>query len=284
MLARQDVDRLRVAAGERDILTPIPGDRLQKPPPPRDWMVERCFLRGTVALLSGDGGIGKSLLMQQLMTATVLGRPWLGLTVTPGRAAFLACEDDEDELHRRQWDINRHYGCEMADVIDAGLFLFGRVGRDNTLSRLDRKTWAMAPTDLLTAATHRCMQEGISYLVVDTATQTFAGNQNDEQQVVGFINQLRRVAVAIQGVVILTKHPSMSGRALGTGESGNTAWNNSVRSRFYLHNDKVNGLTLDAKKSNYGKADLSLLLRWERGAYVLNQAEAPAPWAGRFPD
>lgn len=267
-VAAPDLGRLRQAR-DGDIFTTISpsqwGGRL---PPRRDWMVERAFVRGSVGLVSGDGGIGKSLLMQQLLTCAVMGRPFLGLSCQPGRALFLACEDDQDELWRRQYDINRQLGLEMDDVAEAGLHLAPRIDKDNALSRLDRREWRMQPTALFTRLLEFCLEYGMSYVVIDTATQTFAGNQNDEQQVVQFVNQLRRLAVAIQGVVLITKHPSMAGRALGTGESGSVSWNNAVRSRFYLYRDKAQGLVLEHKKANYGPADLKLPIMWQKGAYV----------------
>lgn len=260
-------------AGDEDIFAPMPNSRLLRLPPRREWMIERCFAPGTVGMISGDGGIGKSLLMQTMLSCAVLGLPWLGLMTRPGRGLFFTCEDDEDEVHRRQWTINRSLSRDMEDLLEAGLVLMPRVGkRDNTLSFLDRKAWRMAPTDLFVRMADYCRSHGIGYVVIDTATQVFAGNQNDEQQVMQFINQLRRLAILIQGIVLLTKHPSQSGRALGTGESGNVAWNNSVRSRLYLHQDKARGLVLEMKKSNYGRRDLVLPLTWEDGVYRLSEA------------
>ena len=262
-------------ATPEDELSGLEYDRLLREPPARDWMVEGCFMKGTVGLVAGDGGIGKSLLMQQLATCAVLGRPWLGMHVKPGRALYLGCEDDGDELHRRQWAINRSLAAEMADVLDAGLDLIPRVDKDNVLVRLARPAWKMERTSLMDKLVVRCRRTGVQFVIVDTSTQTFAGNQNDEMQVVGYVNEFRRLAIAIQGIVIFTKHPSMAGRALGTGESGNVAWNNSVRARLYLHEHKALGLVLDGMKANYGPKLKPVPLRWERG--VFERVEAPAP-------
>jgi RecA-family ATPase len=242
--------------------------------PRREWMVEGAIVKGSVCLIAGDGGIGKSLAMQQLCTCAALGRPWLGLSCQPGRALFFGCEDDRDELWRRQYDICRSLGRTLGDVGEAGLELAPRVGFDNTLSRLDRKEWKMVVTDLFLRLAEKCQQMGINYVVIDTATQTFGGNQNDEQQVVQFCNQLRRLAVAIQGCVIITKHPSVAGRALGTGESGSVSWNNSVRSRMYLHRDKEDRTILKTMKNNYGRIGETIPLRWERGCFLRDEPEA----------
>lgn len=262
----------------------IPPADLIRPPTPREWMVEQCFPKAQVAMVSGDGGIGKSLLMQQLLTCAVLGLPWLGLRTTPGRALFLSCEDDQKEIHKRQWDICRSLGRTPEDCFEAGLFLADQVGQENTLSRLDRKTWRMVPTELFAVILATCQKEGVSYVVIDTATQVFAGNQNDESQVIQFINQLRRLAIAIQGIVIITKHPSLSGRALGTGESGNTAWNNSVRSRLYVYerkgNDPDHPITeLRGMKSNYARKLGKMQLRWTRGCFELDEPPPVRDWS-----
>ncbi len=84
--------------------------------PERRWLVRDWIPQGQVTLLGGDGGVGKSLLAQQLMTALALGRDWLGLPVMPRKVFGLFCEDDEDELHRRQELINVHYECSFADL------------------------------------------------------------------------------------------------------------------------------------------------------------------------
>lgn len=251
-------------------------------PPRRDWMVENAVLRGNVCLVAGDGGMGKSLVMQQLCTCAALGRPWLGLSCQPGRALFFSCEDDKDELWRRQYDICRSMGVSLGDVGEAGLEIAPRVGYENTLSRLDRKDWRMVVTDLFTRLAEKCQDLGISYVVIDTATQTFGGNQNDEQQVVQFCNQLRRLAVAIGGCVIITKHPSVAGRALGTGESGSVSWNNSVRSRLYLHRDKEDRTILKMMKNNYSRIGETIPLRWERGCFLREEPETQTPsWGYR---
>ena len=246
-----------------------------KAPPRREWMIEGAIPKGNVCLLAGDGGIGKSLVAQQLCTCAALGRPWLGLSCAAGRSLFFGCEDDKDELWRRQHDICRSLGCSLGDAGEAGLELAPRVGHDNTLSRLDRNSWKMVVTDLFVRMVERCREWGIQYVVIDTATQVFAGNQNDESMVVAFCNQLRRLAILIQGCVIITKHPSVTGRANGTGESGSVSWQNSVRSRMYLHRDKNEQTVLKIMKNNYGKIGETIPVEWRRGCF--ERVDGPQP-------
>jgi len=239
-----------------------------KEPPRREWMVEGLFLKGTVAMLSGDGGLGKSLIMQQLCSSAAIGRDWLGLDVVNGPALMVACEDDQDEMWRRQDRINMDLMSSMNEMGEGGLMLKPRVGQDNDLCMLNRQTWKIIPTPLYQRLFNFCTYEGVKFVVIDTATATFAGNQNDERQVTTFIALLRQLAVAIQGVVIITKHPSLTGRANGTGESGSVTWNNSVRTRVYLRRDGDGNVSLKTMKSNYGSVDGNIALRWSSGVFV----------------
>jgi len=246
-------------------------------------MVENCFLRGTAVLVSGNGGVGKSLLMQQLATSAVLGRPWLGLHVKPGRAAILACEDDEDELHRRQWSINRHYQAEMPDVLDAGLDLLPRVTRNNLLMEIDRDKssptyWHMKRTTLMTQLVTRCRRLGIQYLIVDTVARTFGGQVQNAAQVIEFVDEMRRLAILIGGVVILMQHPSQTGRSNGSGMAGSTQWEDATRGRLYIHRHQAHGLVIEGLKSNYAAKMEPVKLEWRRGVFERIEPPAPRNW------
>jgi RecA-family ATPase len=258
-----------------ETFSPIdPAQWQDKDPPRREWMVEGCFPRGSVALVSGNGGVGKSLLVQQLCTCAVMGRSWLGLPVVAGRALYLACEDDADELWRRQAAINRSLDVEMDDLSDAGLALKPRVGQDNALMRLDKATWTMQATGLWRALERFCRDRGVQYVVLDPASHLFYGNERDARQVIDFIALLRRLAMAIAGVVIVTKHPSMAGRRDGSGMGGSTQWEDAVRTRLYVSRDSSDNLSLKGMKANYGKRLDSIPLVWRSG--VLARYEAAA--------
>jgi hypothetical protein len=82
-------------------------------PPKRRWVVPEWIPYGAVTGLYGEGGLGKSLLAQQLQTGTALGTTWLGLPVEQVVSLGVYCEDDEDELRRRQRDINADYRVDL---------------------------------------------------------------------------------------------------------------------------------------------------------------------------
>jgi RecA-family ATPase len=259
-----------------------PGGWEGKRAPGYDWLVDGCFLKGTVAMLSGDGGLGKSLLMQQLCTAAATGQEWLGLATQRCRTFALFCEDDVGELHRRQEKINKHYGVaggELEDVLYAS-----RAGEDSVLMRFPKWGQDGETTALYTQLTHSCRDLGAQLIVVDTLADTFAGNEVDRNQPRTFVRALRRLAIELQACVILTQHPSMMGMQSGTGSSGSTGWNNSVRSRLYLTSPKPNRdgdiedrnvRWLKTMKANHGQTGGKLKLRWLDGVFVRDDIKPP---------
>jgi len=235
---------------------------------------------GAVTALYGDGGTGKSLLALQLMTSCVTARPFLGFEVTRCRALGIFCEDDRDELHRRQDKINGAMGIDFADLEDA--YWLPRVGADNVLMTFGPDGHGkVAP--LYKQVLNLAKERGAQLVIIDTAADVFAGNETFRPQVRQFISSLSGLARAIDGAILLLAHPSLSGRSSGSGESGSTAWNNSVRSRLYLKRpDADDGGTsnsdvrvLSRAKANYAQAGVDITLRYEDGAFAV-EGSAPA--------
>jgi len=241
-----------------------PGSWADRAPPDRVWLVEGAFAAGNVGLLSGDGGIGKTIILLQLLASAALRRSWLGLRAHPGRSIYYGCEDDHDELWRRLYRI-AYAMEEPVDSLGENMLLRSMAGQDGLLMRF--KYGEPVVTDRWTELYEQAVDFGASYVVIDTASQTFGGKQGEETQVMAYINLLRKLAIAIQGIVILTKHPSVAGRASGTGESGSVAWHNAVRSRLYFYKKDTHRI-LTGVKNNYGLPMEPMILRYDRGIFV----------------
>src|SRR2546430_816244 len=69
--------------------------------PDREWTVPDRFTRGDVSLLSGEGGKGKGIILNQLGVAQVFGRDWLRSIPTIGPVLIVDCEDPYHEIVRR---------------------------------------------------------------------------------------------------------------------------------------------------------------------------------------
>lgn len=254
-----------------------PTDWQDKEVPQRRWLIPGMLIRGTVTMLNGDGGVGKSLLAQQLATAMATARPFLGLTphADPVPSLALFCEDDLDELHFRQAHLNAHYRCEMRDL--HAMTLISRVGMENGLMAFDRRTDEGEATPLYHQLAHKIRESGAELIVIDTAADTFLGNENIRSQARQFLGALRRLAMINDGGVIVTAHPSLTGLNSGSGLSGTTAWNNTVRGRLYLtkphtqdgEEEHSDARILKLMKSNYGRTGEQLKLVWRDHAFAL---------------
>mgnify|MGYP001602710720 CR=1 FL=1 len=243
-------------------------------PPKRKWLVDGLIPAGNVTMLNGDGGVGKSLLAMQLLTAAATGRDWIGRKVEPCRALGIFCEDEAEELQRRQHAINRHYGLGWGDL--DSLTLISRVGRDNILVAFEKFTEAAQLSAFCGEIENLAGESGASLIVLDSLHDFFAGNENIRGQARQFVASIRGI-VPPGGAVVLTAHPSRAGLAGGDGYSGSTAWNAAVRSRLYLtkppaldgDDEADNGQrVLKGMKANYSGAAGPIALAWRDGVFA----------------
>ena len=244
-----------------------------KPVPERDWSVHNRIIRRNVALLSGPGGIGKSILIKQLGVAHVLGRDWLGTMPVQGPVMYLNAEDDERELHYRLDAVLANYGASFDALGDFHLSVLA--GKDAVLGEVDRHG-VVRPSRLFEQLHKRACTIQPVLVALDTAADMFAGDENDRAQVRQFIGLLRSIAIDADCAVLLASHPSVSGMEKGSGLSGSTAWHNSVRTRLYFkaaigNGDNSNVDTdlreLHCMKSNYGPTGEIIRLRWSNGVF-----------------
>ena len=250
-------------------------------PPPRFWIAEDWVPYGVVTGLYGDGGVGKSLIAQQLQTGTALGSTWLGLPVERIGSLGVYCEDDENELWRRQCGINASYGVDH-DALGLKHWM-PRLGENNILMAFARN----GVGELTTFHRHvieAALDLEARLVIIDTAADTFGGNENDRDQVRQFVQRaLGQIALKIRGAVVCCAHPSRAGLTSGSGDSGSTGWNNAFRSRQYLFEPDAepdeppdpNARILERKKANYAAREDRLRLRWHNGVIIPDQANEP---------
>ncbi len=235
-------------------------------PPEREWIVPGWLPKGYVTALYGDGGVGKSLLAQQLVTSLATGTGWLDIPLKQQKVYALLCEDDSNELWRRQYNINHHYGINMSDLDQVRMV--SRVGENNILMEFDYHDVG-AVTDFFEVLEEDIASFGADVILLDTLADLFSGNENNRTQVRQFVqNCCARLARNTGGAVLLCAHPSDAGIHRKTGTGGSTAWSNTVRSRWYLQDVKdknagPNERILSRKKSNYSSSGDHINLVWK---------------------
>ncbi|TLU71464.1 AAA family ATPase [Lichenicoccus roseus] len=246
------------------------------PVPARKWIVSGWLPAGNVTLNYAAGGEGKTLLAQQLMTSVATGLRWIGLPVTQCRAMGLFCEDDDDEMHRRQDAINRSYGIQFNDLVDMRWTC--PVGDDNTLIRFEADGSPVF-TERYRDFREQALEFKPGFVVFDVAADLFGGNENVRQQVGQFLKHgLGSLALELGAGVLLNAHPSRAGISSGDLDGGSTGWNGAARSRWAMltpSGEEGEPLDLDArilakKKANYASRGDEIKLRWVEGVLVLD--------------
>ena len=240
--------------------------------PERAWKVKDYIPDRQATLLTGKGAAGKSLVSQQQCTCIALGLPFLGLETVQTTAIYITCEDDADELHRRQKAICDSLGVTMEDL-SGKLFLLSLQGEmNNELATFDQ-SGRMFIASRYQQITNACEATGAGFVVLDNTAHTFTGNENDRHQVAAFINLCNRLAITINGAVVIVGHPNKAGDSY----SGSTAWENQVRSRLFMEiPENEDGSFSDPdlrvmrrEKTNYARRGGELAFMWYKGAFVL---------------
>lgn len=244
-------------------------------PPERDWLIEGVLLRKTVCLFAGAGALGKSLLMQQLMTACGTGQPWLGMRVPRCRTFAMFCEDPEEEVWRRQENICRHMDVDFADLEDVDFQTISQM-EDPTLYKVMGKNDSGKSTWLWGNLVQHVMNIGAEIVIIDNANAVFEANENFKEHVKPFLHMLTKLARDINGGVILIQHPSQAGDVDRSAKAGSRAWYDTVRAQMIIEYPKEFGpddepsdeRILRFGKQNYGKRGKPMRIEWKDGVFV----------------
>lgn len=233
--------------------------------PVREWSLQDHMPLRQATLLTGKGGVGKSLLAQQIATCVALGLPVLGIETRKANALYISCEDDAEELWRRQAAICAGLNVRLSDL-DGKLFLCALAGEDgNAIATYDEKGRLHA-TDRWRQIEAMALASDIGFAALDNASHLMLGDHNDLTQVAAFLNLLNGLAIKINGAALLLHHPNKA----GDDWLGSVAWENQVRSRLIMKHDDINpdGRTLENPKANYARSGGVLGMIWYKGSFT----------------
>lgn len=256
--------------------------------PERRWSVEGFVPHRQATLLTGAGAAGKSLLSQILCTCIGLARPFMGVTVEPAKTLYITCEDDAEELQRRQQAICDGLSVSLEQTRGRVhlLSLYGELG--NELCTFDeRRTLHVAERYRQIEQTAHAI--GAGFVVLDNTSHFYTGNENVRPEVAAFVNLCNALARSIDGSVVMVGFPNKAGDSY----SGSTAWENQVRARLFLETPKnEDGQVIDAdyrvlrnEKANYAKRGAEIGFVWKNGTFILPpEGEESAPVSHTFTD
>jgi len=232
--------------------------------PEVQWGWHEYMPVGETTLLYADGGAGKSMVALQLACSIALGQPMFGVPTKKGKVLFISCEDDKGDLHRRLENIEKNMMVTRDQLSDVHILTV----EDGMLMTFEkdegRRTKFYDYVDAL------CREHSYTSVTIDTAADTFGGNEIIKSEVRQYVRSLTALARRNSTAVFMLAHPSQAGMSSGLGTSGNVGWNNSARSRIYMRwNDPRSSadptLTFQHMKSNKGPLHPDLTLINQQG-------------------
>ena len=268
---------------------------------PRRWLCPGWLPRGRVALLTGEGGSGKSVLALQLACAVaaekaVRGpgqrcrpvvrtltdprhenappRVWLEQGDKPETVVFLTWEDEPDEVLRRL--------ALMPKAADRTALRAGLGDRLHVIDMAGRgPLWGPAPGQhaALVAETTRAGREAEAYIrkaapalvVVDPLAGAYGANENDRAAVRAFMAHWGCLAAETGAAVLIVAHPPKvpaGAKATPVAYSGSTDWRNAARALWTLSPTPLGpGLKETTGGAKSRKTEQGMALTREKSSY-----------------
>jgi hypothetical protein len=182
---------------------------LASDPPEHEWVWEGYLERGTLAVLHGDGGTGKSILTGALTRAMTLGGSCLDQGTTQGRVLIFDGENPLPEIARR----------------------LHRLGF--TLTTHDRLTYVRASEPILTGELDQLreliLELGPLLVILDSQRALWDGDEREANEVRALYRRLQAIAEQTSCAILLIHHDRRTG-----GYSGTSDVNNAVDTRLWL--------------------------------------------------
>lgn len=278
---------------------------LSTSPPPQDHVLPG-LLAGTVGMLAGPGGVGKTMFELQLALAVACGGSICGglfeneevgppVTRKPGRVVMVAAEESAvlvwHRLHAIVATLLRHrklLGIEatadgLLDLWAENLHLYPLAGVAS-VTLLDRELETTESFKQLSAV---C--EGARLVILDPIRQFHHGDENDSGAMTALVQACQTIAVRTKAAVVFAHHVNRSSTQMGLGDTagaarGSTALTDGVRWQLNLSEpskevarsrgigvDERKGFVMvDIAKANYLPPQRSEMLQRLPGGVLLH--------------
>ncbi len=255
-------------------------------PQPRQWLVESWLPAGRVAMLTGEGGAGKSRLALQLAAGVASGGgpdgAWLeapggvlrlgnSIPADGAPVVFASWEDEPDEFYRRLHQISGQAAPwvkpeRQQNLIIANMMGEGPVWAPSQGSHLASMAELTATGDRLRRL---CQQAGARLLIMDPLAAAYASQENTRGLVRAFVSHWDDWAQSHDCAILLLAHPPKSSTY---NYAGSTDWLGAVRALWSLQRADTtvqeesfaaSTWRLISVKGNYRGPTDTVKLRWD---------------------
>lgn len=189
---------------------PVPHTDWREVKPPQ-WLVEGFLQRGSVTMLSGKGGLAKSLLTQDLFIRLASGEnypdlAWLGgfrIKTPAARVVVIEKENGANRFHRRCHELvlGGAFSDEVVDEAFSRLTLFSADG--------------ITKPEVVIDALHPLCDEHTPDLIVLDPLRSFlptsVDNENDNVSIGRVVDKLVQVAKSRNIAILVVDHDSKAG-------------------------------------------------------------------------
>ena len=166
-----------------------------------------------MSLLSGPGGVGKSLFAIQVGISLAIGRDLMSLSATPDiparRALIINNEDTYNEMRLRMAAIFAHFGIDVASVDDRLHFLSGTEKQVRVCTRYERQLYATKEAGYIEAY---ITEHSIDAVIIDPLVSTHEGSENDNAEMDQVMSVYRGIASRTNAGVLTVCHSKKSGK------------------------------------------------------------------------
>jgi RecA-family ATPase len=239
----------------------------------REWNVPGWIPKRTPTLIQGDGGLGKSTLLQQWQSSCATNELWIGLSVEEIATLGVYTEDEDQDVDLRQDAIDDHYGLDC--MATGKMHTLAMAGEDSEMVVFDRNG-NPTPTKFYRQIAEAAQDYHVKGIGLDVAVDLYGGNEIARRQVRAFMRAIGKLGRMIDGPVIVTSHVSQAGIQSDGGHSASTDWSNASRSRAYLSAPKdgadgpvdPDARIFSRKKANHARIGETIKLKWQNGVFV----------------